>query len=222
MVGHKISRRFPEVLIRSAEPRGMTYFDTAEPELLVKSVLLADDRRCSLMYWLNLVKWLGLSGATAEFGAWHGFTSRWLALNNGNRTHFVFESFVGLADADQGNGDVLRTGQFALSAEEASAARQRINLPNIRLVEGYFPDSLTEEAKEASYSFVHVDCDTKKSAENALDFFWSRLQSGGVILFDDYDGPFCGGLTQAVDAFFADKPEQVIYSASIQAAVQKF
>ena len=40
-----------------------------------------------------------------------------------------------------------------------------------------------------------------------LEFFYPRVTSGGVILFDEYNDPPWPGCNKAVDEFLADKPE---------------
>jgi len=36
------------------------------------------------------------------------------------------------------------------------------------------------------------------------------MTKGGLIIFDDYSAPSCLGAKDAVDAFFTDKPEDVV------------
>ena len=52
-------------------------------------------------------------------------------------------------------------------------------------------------------------------------FFYPRMAPGGVMVFDDYGAPTCPGVQQAVDEFFAGKPERPLYLPTGQAVVCK-
>ena len=47
------------------------------------------------------------------------------------------------------------------------------------------------------------------------------MSKNGIIIFDDYGFPSCPGARKAVDEYFKDKPENVIYLATGQAFVIK-
>jgi O-methyltransferase len=58
------------------------------------------------------------------------------------------------------------------------------------------------------FSFVHINCDFYQPTIDCCEFFYPRLVSGGVIVFDDYGFPSCRGEKDAADEFFADKPDR--------------
>ena len=35
-------------------------------------------------------------------------------------------------------------------------------------------------------SFIHIDLNSSKSEELAINFFWNKVVEGGIILLDDY------------------------------------
>ncbi|HRK39587.1 MAG TPA: TylF/MycF/NovP-related O-methyltransferase [Burkholderiaceae bacterium] len=77
-----------------------------------------------------------------------------------------------------------------------------------RIVKGYFENTLpTLDIRQIC--FAHIDCDTYSSHIECLGYVYPRLVSGGIIVLDDYKQPKWPGATQAVDEFFADKPESV-------------
>jgi O-methyltransferase len=81
-------------------------------------------------------------------------------------------------------------------------------LDDVKLHKGYFSDTLAKCSNEV-FSFVHLDCDLYGSYKDCLEFFYPRLNTGGIILFDEYNDPPWPGCNKAVDEFLADKPEQL-------------
>jgi hypothetical protein len=53
----------------------------------------------------------------------------------------------------------------------------------------------------------------------SVSFFYPRMNSGGLMLFDDYGFATCPGARRAIDEFFADKPEPIIDLPTGQAFV---
>jgi O-methyltransferase len=80
------------------------------------------------------------------------------------------------------------------------------------------PDTFGESG-DLRFAFSHVDVDIHKSVLDCCRFLYPRTAMGGVIVFDDYGFPSCPGARQAVDEFFADKPEYPLVLRSGQAIV---
>ena len=78
---------------------------------------------------------------------------------------------------------------------------------NLIYHQGYIPDSLTKkpDAPETIF-YLHIDLNSAKPTESALDFFYPRLVPGGVILFDDYGWDAYEDTKHAIEDFFEDKP----------------
>ncbi|MEW6183994.1 MAG: TylF/MycF/NovP-related O-methyltransferase [Bacillota bacterium] len=55
---------------------------------------------------------------------------------------------------------------------------------------------------------VHLDVDIYKSTLDCLDFFYSRVNTGSVILIHDYVQ--AAGVRKAFDEFFSNKPDLII------------
>jgi O-methyltransferase len=52
--------------------------------------------------------------------------------------------------------------------------------------------------------------DLTEPTRESLAFFYPRMESGGIIVCDDYGQSTSPGATQAVDRFLADKPEKML------------
>ncbi len=52
---------------------------------------------------------------------------------------------------------------------------------------GFIPESFAVSQNPDTIVWLHIDLNSATPTLAALDFFWDRLESGGVILFDDYN-----------------------------------
>lgn len=52
---------------------------------------------------------------------------------------------------------------------------------------GFIPESFAISKNPDSIVWLHIDLNSATPTLAALDFFWDRLECGGVILFDDYN-----------------------------------
>jgi O-methyltransferase len=169
---------------------------------------------------------LVLDGAVAECGVWQGATVIPMGLflrQHGSRKPILgFDSFEGLDDTVQvdmalgGDDEDRKTvGGFSNTSHEKLVERIRqFGLGDtVRLVKGYFNDTLMRHASE-QFCFVHLDCVIYESYKSCIEFFYPRLAKGGVILFDEYNDPPWPGCARAVDEYLADKPEKLVEISS--------
>ena len=78
---------------------------------------------------------------------------------------------------------------------------------NLIFHQGYIPDSLTKKPDPPDVIFyLHIDLNSAKPTEHALEFFYPRLVVGGVILFDDYGWDAYEDTKNIIENFFKDKP----------------
>jgi hypothetical protein len=168
-----------------------------------------------------LERCLALPGDLAECGVWQGSTLIPTALFVRRRAPdkrvLGFDSFQGLnhtvahdAALDGDHDDRKRVGGF--SDTSYAAVRERVRhfdvADTVTLVPGYFQDTLRRHA-DARFCFVHLDCVIYDSYKECLEFFYPRMNKGGIILIDEYNDPPWPGCTQAVDEFLAGKPEAI-------------
>lgn len=113
-----------------------------------------------------------------EFGVFSGETINFLAKRLSDKTIYGFDSFEGLPEAWR---DGFPEGAF-----------KRTTLPmveeNVKLVQGYFDDSLVPFLGDYSSpaALLHVDCDLFSSTKTIFDTFADRIIPGTVVVFDEY------------------------------------
>ena len=56
---------------------------------------------------------------------------------------------------------------------------------------------------------------------DSIEFFYSRMNEGGIIVCDDYGQESCPGANKALNDFMLDKPENIIHLTTGQGVVIK-
>ena len=165
---------------------------------------------------------LGLDGHLAECGVWKGKTAYLIAdavsRQVGDKKLHLFDTFEGLPEPDP-DEDRIPQGTFAdTSLDEVRALLGPFNF--LEFHKGDISETMPS-CGEVPFSFVHVDVDIYRSVLECCDFFYPRMVSGGVLVFDDYGLPSTPGARKAVDSFFQDCAETPIYLPTGQCVVIK-
>ena len=83
---------------------------------------------------------------------------------------------------------------------------------------GYIPEILNKEPiSPSSIVYLHIDLNSTLPTIDTLDFFFTKLISGGVILFDDYGWSNHKDTKHEVDKFFKGKPGILMHLPTAQA-----
>lgn len=160
---------------------------------VLKNSLIGEEKLYQIQELINP----GIPGAVAELGVYRGGTARLLAREFKDRPCFFFDTFEGMPFSD--NEDVHEAGDFSdVSLEDVQKILS--DCPNASCIKGTFPHS-AKGIEDKMFAFVHVDADQYRSTKEALEFFWPRMNTGGVIAFDDYLWPKCPGVARALTEF---------------------
>lgn len=68
---------------------------------------------------------------------------------------------------------------------------------------------------------IHIDVDLYQPTLDSIEFFWDKLNVGGVLVCDDYGFETCPGAKKAMDDFFSKKNMSVIHLPTGQGVVFK-
>jgi hypothetical protein len=166
-------------------------------------------RRLALQQLLRLTS--HVEGDTAECGVYKGCGSYIILAANerssSDRIHHVFDSFEGLSRPDEKDGDYWTAHD--LTAEEALAKRKLIMFERVRFYKGWIPSRFTEIG-EHKFSFVHVDVDLYEPTLKSIEFFYDKINTGGIFVCDDYGFLTCPGATSAIDEFLLSRKEKMV------------
>ena len=139
-----------------------------------------------------------IPGDFVECGVNRGFVSsaimNFLNWNELDRDFYLLDTFQGLDErfvsqqekargALEKNADQLASGFYVSGVE--SVRKNFSEWPRAQVIEGVIPETLELVGGEA-FSFLHIDLNCSPPEIAALSYFWPRLSSGAVVLFDDY------------------------------------
>ena len=138
------------------------------------------DRKRDL--WAHVLGKVGSAGLVGEFGVWKGASINAIAARLAPRTVHGFDSFQGLKEDWAGWKEPK--GRFSLEGRLPKV------MPNVRLVPGWYDETLPRFLREngARFDFVHLDSDTYESTRLVLELIADRITPGTVIVFDEYLG----------------------------------
>jgi hypothetical protein len=165
-------------------------------------------RRWMLWQLLRLIR--NVPGDTAECGVWEGASS-WLicaATERSGRTHHMFDSFEGLSAPTAEDGRYWTAGALAAGEDIVRSNLKRFE-GGYSTYKGWIPDRF-QDVSDRRFAFVHVDVDLHQPTRDSIEFFYPRLEPGGILVCDDYACSTCPGATAAIDSFLGDKPEKMI------------
>jgi O-methyltransferase len=152
-----------------------------------------------------------LEGSWYECGVYKGGSAMLLAglLPKGRDTCLrLFDTFEGMPETDP-DRDIHRAGDFADTSVEA--VRKRVlaatsDASRVTLHPGFIPQTFAG-LEDDHIAFAHLDVDIFRSMWDCCQFIYPRLVTGGFMVIDDYGFASCPGTRQAIDEYFADKPE---------------
>jgi O-methyltransferase len=150
-----------------------------------------------------------IEGDIAEVGVYKGGSAKIISEAKGNKKLHLFDTFGGMPETDA-SIDQHNKGDFSdTSLEEVK--KYLSSYKDIFFHQGFFPASVAgSNCDTLKYSFVNLDVDIYESTKSGLEFFYERLNKGGVLLSHDYNAISCPGVKKAFDEFFINKPETVI------------
>lgn len=144
---------------------------------------------CRLDLMKIAIKETKVLGMYLEFGTLTGNTINALSKLIGNKTIYGFDSWKGYPEdfADHHKGDWAIPRPNSIYDEPERKKEQYQVRGNVRLIEGFFQDSLPKFLKKhpiEKVAFVHMDCDLYSSTKYVLDTLYNKLQIGTTILFN--------------------------------------
>jgi hypothetical protein len=143
------------------------------------------------------------TGSVAEVGVFRGEFAQFINKAFPDRLCYLFDTFEGfdnkeaIKEVNAGNA----TESFVEAYKNTSlqcVLDKMTNLSNIRIKQGYFPESL--DGLEEQWVFVSIDVDFENSIYAALEYFYPRLVKGGYIFVHDYSSDL-RGVEKAVDDY---------------------
>lgn len=106
----------------------------------------------------------------------------------------------------------IRTDRFKNARRDVELALSEFDF--VELHEGWIPEKFPV-ADTVSFQFVHIDVDLYEPTLDSLKFFFPRLNTGGVLVCDDYNFEEWPGAKAAWDEYFSDKELSFQYEVPV-------
>jgi O-methyltransferase len=162
----------------------------------------------------------------AEFGTYRAGCAE-LILSTvrfaGPQRFFLFDTFEGIPRDERLTADE-RHGFYVDRYRSTSVEYvERVLAPwrdRIEICPGDVFETL-ERTETGPLAWVHLDLNASAPTVRALEYAYTRVVPGGLILFDDYGDLVFADQRRAIDAFLAEVPEEAIALPTGQAIVIK-
>ena len=157
-----------------------------------------------LMWRHYLVFWSArhCPGDLVECGVCDGLTV-WFALRATGARAYLYDAWEGMKPELLLESEKQYAGSYAYLQIE----RTRVNLAGLPAVfnKGFVPESFATSQNPERVAWLHIDLNSAIPTKGALEFFYGRVQPGGVILFNSYGWHGHEETRRAADAFFRGK-----------------
>lgn len=191
----------------------------------IRGKTLVDIYRCYELWQLVAQTAKLTGGDLIEVGVWRGGTGALIArqgqLAGIENPLYLCDTFRGVVKA--GNQDVAYVGgEHADTNRDAVAGLMgTLNLTQVRILDGIFPDDTGHLVQDRSFRFCHIDVDVYDSARDIANWIWPRLIPGGIMVYDDYGFHSCVGITRFVNEERARRDRLVVHNLNGHAVVVK-
>ncbi len=184
---------------------------------------LVDKYRCYEL-WSLVEQSVKIPGGIIEVGVWKGGTGALIAkkalLCRISGLVYLCDTFAGVVkagpeDSSYGGGEHADTSRKTVE----KLVIERLKLPNVRILEGIFPEETSHLIEEDTFRFCHIDVDVYQSAQDIIAWIWEKMAIGGIIVYDDYGFHGCDGITKHVEEQRAEPDRLLIHNINGHAII---
>lgn len=157
-----------------------------------------------------------LEGDFVECGVHTGILShsicKYINFSNLDKKFFLFDTFEGipsekLSESEKANSEYFNNNVYfdCYDIVKKSFAAY----PNVHLVKGLIPDSLST-AQIDKVAFISIDLNNAYAERKAIEYFWGKLVSGGIVVLDDYGCTTYKLQKETIDEFLSFHDTKVV------------
>jgi O-methyltransferase len=175
--------------------------------------------------WMLVQQAAKVPGALVEVGVWRGGSGALIArraqLSGIREPVYLCDTFTGVVKATATDAHYKGGEHADTSPSIVAGLLADLQLDNAVVLQGVFPDDTASRVTSDQIRFCHIDVDTHDSAQGILEWVWSRLPRGGIVVYDDYGFPRCDGIRTHVEEQLPAPDRLVIHNLSGQAILVK-
>ena len=186
------------------------------------------------IYWrIHVLCWAAaqvkhLRGDFVDCGVNTGIFARaiinYIDFINTDKTYFLLDTFTGLDERYSSAEELaqdLNRNYIANKATLYDQVKETFDGFNVKIVKGTVPDTLGEVTTDR-IAFLSIDMNCVQPEIAALEYFWGKMVSGGIIVLDDYGYSNSHKIQkQAHDVFAASKGVEILTLPTCQGMIIK-
>lgn len=166
------------------------------------------------------------SGAILEVGVYRGGTGAIIAKaaeKSGIKTTvYLADTFTGVVKASKEDSRYKGGEHADTSEEKVKQLLRSLDIGNVEILKGIFPEDTAHLIKEEQFRFCHIDVDVYQSSKDILEWLWEKILPGGMIVFDDYGFSGTDGVTQVVEEQRTRKDALVLHNLNGHGIIIKY
>ncbi len=143
------------------------------------------------------------NGAIIEVGSWRGGSGTLMAKKSqmiGIKNNvYLCDTFSGMVKTSEKDPQYKGGEHSDCKIEDIEQLKQNLNLNNVIVLKGIFPDETSKLLKDKKFRLIHLDLDVYESTKDAFNYLWPKLEIGGIVVFDDYGFVGCNGVIDFVN-----------------------
>ncbi len=136
---------------------------------------------------------INLEGDFADCGVHTGIFARavvnYVDFNKYSKKYYLLDTFNGLSDKYSTEEEMKRNSSMGYDKEDSellyNQVKENFKDYNVNIIRGTVPETLVNVDSD-KICFLSLDMNCVAPEIAALEFFWPKMVSGGIIIFDDY------------------------------------
>lgn len=170
-----------------------------------------------------------LDGDFVDCGVHTGIFARavvnFVDFNKYPKKYYLLDTFNGLDDMYSTPEEMKRNSTMGYDRDDSDLLYRKVQQSfkeyNVNIIRGTIPESLNNvDSNEVCYLSIDMNCVAPEIA--ALEFFWDKMVSGGIIILDDYGyANSTNDQKKAHDLFAASKGVMVLTLPTCQGMIIK-
>lgn len=167
-----------------------------------------------------------LEGDFVDCGVSTGIFARavinFIDFKNTDKTYYLLDTFGGLDPKFSSESEMKRNHilKYNEKTENYEQVKKTFSEFNTKIIKGSVPDTLSQ-VNTQKVCFLSIDMNCVEPEIAALNFFWDKMVSGGIIILDDYGYKGCDEQKKAHDDFAKSKNTMVLSLPTCQGIIIK-
>jgi len=167
-----------------------------------------------------------LEGDFVDCGVYTGFCTRaimhYTNFKSLNKKYYLMDTFGGLDRRFSTEYELERNKKLGYSSTVNlyEQVKNTFKAFNVEIIKGAIPETL-QQANPKKVSFLSIDMNTAAPEIAAMEHFWVKMVSGGIIVLDDYGYPGCLNQKMAHDSWAKNKGVQILSLPTCQGLILK-